>query len=401
MKTCFPSGPSGPGISGRDSRATRRRGIPRLAAVVIAAAVAMTTAVSAQAQPAADHADTQALLDSYQVGAGPGAAVHAGNRVGSWDLHSGTADTGAKRPIGPNDQFRIASQTKTFAAVVVLQLVDEGKVELDAPIERYLPGVVAGNGYDGNKISVRQILQHTSGIARDVTNARANPDGTYSLRELVRAGLTKPPQFAPGAGWGYSNIDYLVIGMLIEQITGMPAGDAITARIIKPLGLTRTAYPRAGDRKLDAPYLPGYLGGRVGPFFLWTNATFAVELTSYATAGAMASTEQDMTAFDQALADGKLVSPAMLAQMRTTVPMPGLPANMGYGLGLWRLDLSCGGQAWGHLGDLTTGHSSGTFATDDGRHAAVVTNGYLVVSNAGGTKREQVVDSALCGTPVG
>lgn len=176
----------------------------------------------------------------------------------------------------------------------------EGKVELDAPIQRYLPGVVAGNGYDGTKISVRQILQHTSGISDKAGNPRANPDGTHSLREAVRAGLTNPPLFAPGTSWKYSNTNFLVAGMLIEQITGTPAGDAITARIIKPLGLTRTSYPRGGDRKLEAPYLPGYIGGRVGPFFLWTNATTAVELTAFATAGAMASTEQDMVTFDQA-----------------------------------------------------------------------------------------------------
>ncbi|RLU79717.1 serine hydrolase [Streptomyces griseocarneus] len=375
--------------------------MPRLAAVVVAAVVAMTTAVSAQAQPASDHADTQAVLDSYQASAGPGAAVHAGNRAGSWDLHSGTADTKVKRAIGSDDQFRIASQTKTFTSVVVLQLVDEGKVELDAPIERYLPGVVTGNGYDGTKISVRQILQHTSGIPDKFGAPRANPDGTYNLREVVRAALTNPPQFPPGTSWVYSNINFLVAGLLIEQITGMPAGDAIDARIIKPLGLTRTAYPRGGDRKLDAPYLPGYMGARVGPFFIWGEATFAEELTLYATAGAMASTEENLVTFEQALADGKLVSPAMLAQMRKTVPMIGWPANMGYGLGLMRLDLSCGGQAWGHLGDLKTGHSSGTFATDDGRHAALVTNGLLYVGPAKKTERAEVLNSALCGTPVG
>ncbi|MCC3767665.1 serine hydrolase [Streptomyces sp. UNOC14_S4] len=383
---------------------TGRRVVPRLAAVVIAAAVAMTTAVSAQAQPTADHADTQALLNSYQVNAGPGAAVHAGNRTGSWDLYSGTADTGAKRPIGSNDQFRIASQTKTFASVVVLQLVDEGKVELDAPIERYLPGVVAGNGYDGNKISVRQILQHTSGIAayEPLTDAPpANPDGSYALDALVRRALKHPPASKPGTAWLYSNANYVILGMLIEKTTGVSTAQAITSRIIEPLGLTRTAYPRPGDKKLDNPYLPGYVGGRVGPFFLWTNRTFSVEPSLYATAGAIASTEEDLTTFDQALADGKLMSPAMTAQMRTTVPMPGFPAALSYGLGLMRLDLSCGGQAWGHLGDMLNGHSSGTFATDDGRHTALVTNGYLLVSNAGATRRDQVVDSALCGTPVG
>ncbi|WP_190133064.1 serine hydrolase domain-containing protein [Streptomyces mashuensis] len=360
----------------------------------------MTTAVPAQAQPAADHADTQAVLNSYQAAAGPGAAVHAGNRAGSWDLHSGTADTGANRAIGPNDQFRIASQTKTFTAVVVLQLVDEGKVELDAPIERYLPGVVDGNGYDGTKISVRQLLQHTSGIpAYEPTNDGANPDGSYALDALVRRALKHPPASEPGATTGlYSNANYMILGLLIERITGVPTGQAITERIIQPLGLTRTAYPRPGDKKLDDPYLPGYLGGRWGPFFFWTNATFTVEPSKFATSGAMNSTEENLTTFEQALADGKLVSPATMAQMRTTVPMRGWPANLRYGLGLIRLDLSCGGQAWGHLGDFLTGHTSGTFATDDGRHAAMVTNAY--VNAEGKTTRIQVIDSALCGTPV-
>ncbi|MFD8495780.1 serine hydrolase domain-containing protein [Amycolatopsis sp. NPDC059657] len=371
----------------------------RLTVAVVAATMAM--AAPAHASPADDHADTQALLTGYQLSMGPGAAIHAGNRTSSWDLHSGTASTAVKRDIGANDQFRIGSQTKTFTAVVVLQLVDEGKVDLDAPIERYLPGVVDGNGYDGTKISVRQILQHTSGIPDKWGAPDDNPDGTYSLRELVRAALAgNRPLFAPGTSWTYSNINYLVAGLLIEKITGKAAGDAITARIIQPLGLARTAYPRGGDRALAKPYVPGYLGARVGPFFVWSETTEGVELTLYATSGAMASTERDLATFDQALADGRLVSPAMLTQMRSTVSMPGWPDNLGYGLGLFRLDLSCGGHAWGHGGDLKTGHSSATFATDDGRHAALMTNGIAMVTvNPAGPTRYQVIDSALCGTP--
>ncbi|ONI89334.1 hypothetical protein ALI144C_05165 [Actinosynnema sp. ALI-1.44] len=180
------------------------------------------------------------------------------------------------------------------------------------------------------------------------------------------------------------------------QITGMPAGDAITSRIIEPLGLTRTTYPRPGDRKLDTPYLPGYIGIRTGPFFFWTERTTAWELSQFATAGAMASTELDLVAFQRALADGKLMSPAALAQMRTAVPIPGAP-TMGYGLGLVRLDLSCGARAWGNLGDSATGHSGATLVTDDGRHAAMVTNTFAIAE--GTTTRNHVIDSALCGTP--
>ncbi len=376
----------------QESSVNRNRLVPLMAA----AAVAMAIPAPAQAAPVTEHADTQAVLDSYQAGAGPGAAVHAGNRTHSWEMHSGTADTNAQRSITPDDQFRIGSQTKTFTAVVVLQLADEGKVDLDAPIERYLPGVVDGNGYDGTAISVRQILQHTSGITNDLGKPEADPDGTYSLRETVRAALADPPQFAPGTGWGYSSVNFLVAGLLIEQTTGMSARDAITTRIIRPLGLTRTSYPRPGDRQLATPYLPGYIGGRSGPFFFWFDRTFAWELSQWATAGAIASTARDMATFDQAIADGKLISPTALAQMRTTVPIPGA-AGMSYGLGLIRLDLSCGTQAWGHVGDTATGHSSGTFATDDGRHAALVTNTF--VQAEGTTTRTQVIDSALCGTP--
>ncbi|WP_328701442.1 serine hydrolase domain-containing protein [Amycolatopsis pittospori] len=372
---------------------SRNRVLPLL--VVFAVALAMPA--TAQAAPVADHADTQAVLDRYLAGAGPGAAVHAGNRTHSWEVRTGTADVNAPRPLTSDDQFRIGSQTKTFTAVVVLQLVDEGKVDLDAPIERYLPGVVDGNGYDGTKISVRQILQHTSGISNDLGKPQADPDGTYRLRETIRAGLANPPQFPPGTGWGYSSVNFLVAGLLIEQITGVSAGDAITTRVIGPLGLTRTTYPRPGDRQLATPYLPGYVGGRSGPFFFWFDRTFAWELSQWATAGAIASTERDMAAFMRALVDGELVSPTTLAQLRATVPIPGAPAGMAYGLGLIRLDLSCGAQAWGHVGDTATGHSSATFATDDGRHAALVTNAF--VQAEGTTTRIQVIDSALCGTP--
>ncbi|MFI9455834.1 serine hydrolase domain-containing protein [Amycolatopsis sp. NPDC052450] len=371
----------------------RNRVLPILAAV----AVTLAIPAPAQAAPSTDHADTQAVLDRYQGGAGPGAAVHAGNRTGTWEVRAGTADTNVQRPISSDDQFRIGSQTKTFTAIVVLQLADEGKVDLDAPIERYLPGVFNGNGYDGTAISVRQILQHTSGITDHLGKPAARPNGTYSLRELVRAGLTNPPQFPPGTEWGYSSVNYLVAGLLIEQITGRSAGDAITSRIIGPLELTRTTYPRPGDRQLATPYLPGYIGGRTGPFFFWFDRTFAWELSQWATAGAMASTEQDMVTFTQALADGRLISPATLDQMRTTVPIPGAPEGMAYGLGLIRFDLSCGRRAWGHIGDVATGHSSATFATDDGRHAALVTNAFVQTEDT--TTRAQVIDSALCGTP--
>ncbi|GAB3578501.1 serine hydrolase domain-containing protein [Amycolatopsis endophytica] len=363
-----------------------------MALAAATASVALAAPVSAQ--PAA-HADTQALLDTYQANGGPGAAVYAGNRTGTWELHKGINSTISTRPIQAGDQFRAASQTKTFVAAVVLQLVDEGRIVLDEPIETYLPGVVQGNGYDGNAITVRQLLRHTSGIARDVSGAQRDPDGTFRLAELVRAGLTQPPLFAPGTGWSYSNVGYHVLGMLIEQVTGTSAADAVNTRIVQPLGLTRTKYPAAAETGLEAPYAHGYSGGRLGPFYFWTDVTIA-DTTPWATAGAVVSTEEELAEFMQALADGRVMSAAARAEMRATVPSD-LGDGLSYGLGLIRMDLTCGGAAWGHAGTVP-GYSSATFATDDGRRAAVVTNTFVTGEHA--NDRWKVVDSALCDTPV-
>lgn len=364
---------------------TTRRWFTSVAGSVVLALAAGTTAPAVAAPD--DHAATKAVLDRYQAQAGPGAAVYAGDAGGTWTLSTGTARIGQNRPLTATDHFRIGSQTKTFTAAVVLQLVDEGLVALDAPIGRYLPGVVTGN-YDGDVITVRQLLQHTSGLVRDVRDAAANPDGTYALAELVRSAMDEPPQFAPGTGLGYSNVGYLVLGLLVERLTGRPVRDAITDRVVTPLGLTATSFPAPGSRALTDPYLPGYQGGRLGPLFFWVDATTVTELSFWSTAGAMASSMDDLVRFYRALLDGRVVSPAALAEMRRTVA-----PDHSYGLALSRVPLSCGGVAWGHNGALPTGHYSITLLTDDGRFAALVTNGNVVSSRP---LSIEVLDSALC-----
>ncbi|SDN20006.1 D-alanyl-D-alanine carboxypeptidase [Allokutzneria albata] len=371
----------------------RQTGKRRMALVLAATAVLGVPGIAQAGQ-----ADTQELLNRYLTHAGPGAAVLAGNTSTSWSVHSGTAVVNTNQPIRRTDRFRIASQTKTFTAAVVLQLVDEGKVALDTAIERYLPGVVTGNGHDGNRVTVRHLLQHTSGIPENQSGPKPkpNPDGTYSLRELVRDGLSRPAVAPPGTRFEYSNTNFQIAGMLIEKISGQSAGDAITDRIIRRLGLTDTRVPKAGDRQLGTPYVHGYAGRRVGPLFFWTDNTTSLEPSLLSTAGDVVSTQTDMTAFARALADGKVVSSSALAEMRKTVPVPGAKAgdSDSYGLGLQHLTLSCGGHAWGHAGD-TNGYSSLTMATEDGRYASLVTN--TIVMNTTAPTRFAVIDSALCG----
>ncbi len=328
---------------------------------------------------------------------GPGAGVYAGDSTGSWNLTVGTGLVGANRPVQPTDHFRAGSQTKTFTAAVVMQLIDEGKVSLTAPIERYLPGVVNGNGYDGNTITVRHLLQHTSGIP-DSPSLRPQP--TYTLAELVRQGLERPPVAAPGSKLVYSNVNYQILGMLIEKVTKAQVGEAITTRIIGPLGLNRTFYPVPGIRTLPDPYVRGYRVLRIGPAVFWTDATSDFEPSQFGSAGAMVSTEQDLTTFYQALVGGKVVSQASLAEMKTFWDQ-GQGPGTGYGLGLAAGPLPCGGVAMGHSG-IVNGYMSLTMVTADGRHASVMSNSAaFLTQTASVMKMYKVVETALCETSKG
>ncbi|AXB41357.1 serine hydrolase domain-containing protein [Amycolatopsis albispora] len=366
------------------SRVSRITGLAGGAA--LAATAVFAPGVVAQED---DHATTQAALNQYQTTVGgPGAAVYAGNADGAWTLTAGTAQYGKQRPITSADHFRIGSQTKTYAAALVLQLVDEGRVGLDTPIGQYLPGVVTGN-YDGNAITVRHLLQHTSGLARNGNGAQAGPDGTYPLAELVRATMDEPPVGAPGEKVVYSNSGYQVIGMLIEKITGQYVGDAITERILTPLGLQETKFPAAGDRALMEPFVHGYTGGRIPPFYLWIDRTTALEPSVYSSAGSMESTLADSATFFRALLDGQVVSEAALAEMRRTVP----GELGGMGLGVNEIPLSCGGTFTAKNGGTENGYVSTTAVTDDGRFASVVTNTF---GTATAQQSFQVLDAALC-----
>ncbi|MBW1604508.1 beta-lactamase family protein [Streptomyces sp. JJ66] len=344
-----------------------------------------------------EHAATRAALERFQAAAGPGAAIHAGNGDDAWTLSVGTGTIHTKRPIQSDEHFRIGSQTKTFTAVVVLQLVDEGAVSLDAAIDDYLPGVVTGNGYDGTRITVRQLLQQTSGLGAYnphplAATPEANPDGTYDLAASVRKGLKSPPAGAPGAKFSYSNTNYLVLGMLIEKLTGRKVHQAVTGRVIEPLGLRRTVFPAPGERQLPSPAVNGYHGIRVGGLNLWVSA-LSYDPSLYSSAGAIISTLEDITAFYRALTSGQVLSPAGLAEMeKVWKPEPG--SAFGYGLGIAEVRLSCGTVAWGHDGGLP-GYMTQTLVTKDGRFASVVTNAMFGI-NTPLRQRDELLDTALC-----
>ncbi|MFJ6003752.1 serine hydrolase domain-containing protein [Arthrobacter sp. NPDC092385] len=268
-------------------------------------------------------------------------------------LASGLGNIEDRRPAAPDGQVRIASNTKMFTATVVMQLVDEGVITLDEPIETYLPGLVKGEGIDAERISIRHLLQHTSGLPEYIATLLGHEDGLaryWSPRDTLDMAFTQPVAFAPGARWEYSNTNYQVLGLLIERITGEPLDRQIDERIVQPLGLTATLLPHGGDRSIEGDHPLGYhpdaaTGDLVDTTALDPGATWA--------AGGMISTPSELNTFMQALFAGELTSAAALKEMLTTVPAeeevwPG----SGYGLGVQSYPLTCGGVAWGHGGDI-------------------------------------------------
>ncbi|EJR99288.1 hypothetical protein IKO_05249 [Bacillus cereus VDM034] len=130
---------------------------------------------------------------------------------------AGVADLSTKKPMKIDFRFRIGSVTKTFIATVLLQLAGENRLNLDDSIEKWLPGIIQGNGYDAKQITIRQMLNHTSGIAEYSGSKEADFTHTkrlYTAEELVKIGLSMPPNFAPGKGWSYSNTGYVLLGIL-------------------------------------------------------------------------------------------------------------------------------------------------------------------------------------------
>ncbi|MEV7780059.1 serine hydrolase domain-containing protein [Kitasatospora sp. NPDC088351] len=330
-----------------------------------------------------------------------GAVVEVADPVcGRWSLASGRADLDTGRPASAGDRLRIGSITKTFTATVVLQLVDEGRLSLDATVDDYLPGLVRGNGYDGRTITVRQLLQHTSGLP-DHADAFATADTDwlrhhdFTPRELVEAALRLPP---PATTWHYSTTNYVLAGLLIERVTGRSYESETERRIIRPLGLRDTYWP-GGSEVIRGRHSHSYFTvERDG-------AAVRVDGTRWNTSaggagGALVSTPSDVNRFLDALLGGRLLSPRQLARMRDTVP--GDPGRLGpggrYGLGLITSPLSCGGQWSGHTGSTRAGHHAITAMAPGGRHLTVAVN-ETPTTEESVAAFVAVVDTALCEPP--
>ncbi|MEI5100671.1 serine hydrolase domain-containing protein [Streptomyces sp. PmtG] len=317
---------------------------------------------------------------------------------------SGTADLRTGRPVPADGFFRMASTSKTLIATVVLQLEAEGRLSLDDTVDRWLPGVVRGKGNDGGRITLRQLLQHTSGIHDDLPGY-TTPKEYYQQRydvhssdQLIARAMAHAPDFPPGEGWAYSNTGYVLLDMTIRKVTGRPAHQEIEDRVLRPLGLDRTRWLGTAPT-LPRPHARAYQffgpGSRVD-----VTDQIAVDHENLS----WATTTQDENDFFRALLTGRLLPARQLAEMKRTVPVSAEVQQLWpggrYGLGLVERPLSCGGTYWGHEGG-DGGFITLNGVTDDGGRSAVVS-----MSEARGDTPEHIleqenaasalIDRALC-----
>ncbi|MFG3189903.1 serine hydrolase domain-containing protein [Streptomyces omiyaensis] len=349
---------------------------------------------TAPATPAPDLAGITAALDSAMANGAPGAMARFSGPGGVESLTAGVRDRATGAPMDIDARFRIGSVSKTFSTVVLLQLVDEGRLELDAPVNRYLPGLLPDD-----RITVRHLLTHRSGLA-DYTNAmfadtvpgfEAVRNRVFSHQELVDLSLSEPRTTEPGVSYRYSNANFVVVGMLIEKLTGRPVDRAYEQRIFKPLKLRATSYVHP-DTRIKGLRVRGYLHPDAAGQPLVDSTEQTVSWAQ--SAGAVISSPADLNAFTGALMRGRLLSPAMMAEMTTVTPTDTTGTRF-YGLGLRRYDLSCGTQVFGHTGTVQ-GYYTYAFSTRDGRRSlSAVAN----TSNRGAanTALGGTLEAAFCG----
>ncbi|PHA68511.1 serine hydrolase domain-containing protein [Bacillus toyonensis] len=308
----------------------------------------------------------EAMRDTLQLGyAGILAKTSEGGKT--WSYAAGLADLSTKKPMKTDFRFRIGSVTKTFIATVLLQLSGENRLNLDDSIEKWLPGVIQGNGYDGNQITIRQILNHTSGIA-DYVNSKdfdiMDTKKSYTAEEFVKMGISLPPDFAPGKGWSYSNTGYVLLGILIEKVTGNSYAEEVENRIIELLDLSNTFLPG------NSSVIPGTKHAR--GYFQLDGASELKDVTYInpgSSDGDMISTADDLNKFFTYLLSGKLLKEQQLKQMLTTVPTN--REGTGYGLGIYETKLPNGVSVWGHRGGVP-GFTTFAGGTLGGKHTLAV-----------------------------
>lgn len=351
-----------------------------------------TVPANAAALPQPDITGLRDVLRTARRQGAPGAMARIDDGGTVHRMVTGVADRKTLRTISTLDRFRIGSVTKTFSAVVLLQLRDEKKLRLNASVNSYLPGLLPDD-----RITVRHVLSHRSGLydytndmfAKSVPGFEAVRTKVFTYRQLVNRSLAHARTNSPGAAYAYSNTNFVVAGMLIEKLTGHSVGTAYQSRIIEPLDLRDTLYVHPATN-IPGRHTRGYMTSD-------TAGAAPIDATRQTTswaqsAGALISTAKDLNTFLSALLGGKLTSANSLDQMQRWWKVNSTTA---YGLGLRRRTLSCGTSVYGHTGAVQ-GYYTYAFTSKDGKRSlsalANTSNNATVLNTMTGT-----LESAFCG----
>ena len=341
---------------------------------LVAAGCSQTEEPAPSTSPTIEASEAEAfqgVLDDSRAAAGfPGVIAQVATPAGTWTGTSGTAGAGRSEPPTSSDLTRIGSLTKTMTATVLLQLVEEGTLSLDETIGTYVPGVP-----NGDNATLLQLADMTSGIpsytASDAVVSKyfADPEYAWSPQELVDAVKPLPADFAPGEGWAYSNTNYVLLGMVIEQVLDQPIDAVFDERLFEPLGMSDTSFP-GGSTEIGDPHLDGSTDQNQPPgqsvdSTNW-NPSFAF------TAGAVISTLDDLTKWAHALFTGEGVLDAATQQLRRDSiihDIPPMTATVGDGIGIGDRN-----GWWGHDGDIPGYNSNLSHNYDLDTTVIVLTN---------------------------
>lgn len=309
-----------------------------------------TSTTGASATPAGKDMDAgvaarldEAITKAMDQAGVPGAIIGIWGPDGDYVRTPGVADQASGAPMSADFFHRIGSQTKTFTVTGVLQLADEGKLGLDDPIAKFIDGVP-----EGDRITLRQLARMQSGLANYSDSAEfqqalfSDPFRNFTQQELLDWAFAEPMKFQPGEGFLYCNTNTILLGLVVEKVSGQSLPDYIRDHITTPLGMSHTSFPTTNA--FPDPHAAGYT--TQDPDNSEETATDWNPSWAWA-AGAMISTLDDMRIWAPALATGKLLTPEMQAQRLQTVTTPGMPPTDGYGVGLFNL-----GGWIGHNGSL-------------------------------------------------
>ncbi len=330
-----------------------------------------TTAMTSSTLPADLITELDAAAESFQDAAAPGAIVGVRSPQGTWTKAYGIAEpSGVSKPVTGKPMTvdmhtRIGSVTKTFTGTVILQLVQQGQVSLDDPIDKYVPGVP-----NGDRVTLRQLANMTSGVASYTRSTKftdvlfARPDTIWTPDQLIALGLAESPIFAPGERFDYSNTNTVLLGLVIEKVTGHPVGEVFKRMIFEPLGMTHTVWP-GESTAMPEPYAQGFtLQGDAATPENPSNATHWNPSWGW-TAGALISNMSDLLTYGRALGTGQgLLDPATQAERLRSIP-----GTAGYGDAI-----GCDAGWVGHTGELPGYNTSVFYQTATDTTVVVQTN---------------------------